>query len=205
MSPAPSLSPSPYPIAVFPNYIARQSETIVMTEKLLSLADDSFTVKTIDGREILQVKGENLSLSHRKRVCNMQGTHLFTIRKEVMHFPASFYAEDPSGNRIFEVKGKLSLGTSKAVGHFANAAHQGQQESLFMHGSFFNAQTTITNEANNEVVALIDRKMFNARQFFGGRQTYAVTIAPGVDIALIMAMCVCLDERRDQNQQENGI
>ena len=47
------------------------------------------------------------------------------------------------------------------------------------------------------MVAQVDREFFNARQLLADRQSYAVTVAPGVDVALIVPMMVCLDERRD--------
>jgi uncharacterized protein YxjI len=81
----------------------------------------------------------------------------------------------------------------------------GEKENFLMHGSFFNVKTEITNERNGQVVAQVDREFFNARQLLGDRQSYAVTIAPGVDMALIVAMVVCLDERRDQKTGNFGI
>lgn len=59
--------------------------------------------------------------------------------------------------------------------------------------------------SNGQVVAQIDRQFLNARQFLADRDTYAVTIAPGVDMALIVAMVVCLDERREQKTGNHGI
>jgi uncharacterized protein YxjI len=41
-------------------------------------------------------------------VMDMQGKHMFTIRKEHFSFPKSYYAEDPSGKKFFEVEGKFS-------------------------------------------------------------------------------------------------
>jgi uncharacterized protein YxjI len=90
------------------------------------------------------------------------------------------------------------------VGHFVNAMN-GEQENFVMKGSFFNVKTEITNERNGQVVAQIDRELWNARQLLGDRQSYAVTVAPGVDMALIVAMVVCLDERRDQKTGNHGI
>ena len=81
----------------------------------------------------------------------------------------------------------------------------GQAEKLLMAGSFFNKTATITNEATGEVVARIDRDFFNANQLLFDRQSYAVTVAPGVDMSLIVAMVVCLDERRDARENRRGI
>ena len=67
-----------------------------------------------------------------------------------------------------------------------------------MKGDFFDREAVITDEATGQVVARIDRQFFNARQIFAGQQTYVVTVAPNVDMVLICAMCICLDERRNE-------
>lgn len=93
------LAPASAPLAVFPSYIAQRSETVIMKEKIFSLSatDDAFRVQTIDGRDILKITADTLSLHAKKRVFDMAGNHLFTIVKEVFSFPKSYYAENPSG------------------------------------------------------------------------------------------------------------
>lgn len=54
------------------------------------------------------------------------------------------------------------------------------------------------NIAIGLVVARIDRKLLSGKDIFFGQQTYAVQIAPGVDMALIAAMCICLDEKNNE-------
>jgi uncharacterized protein YxjI len=48
------------------------------------------------------------------------------------------------------------------------------------------------------LVARIDRKILSGKDFFFGQQTYGVQVAPGVDMALIAAMCICLDEKNNE-------
>jgi uncharacterized protein YxjI len=48
------------------------------------------------------------------------------------------------------------------------------------------------------VVARIDRKLLSGKDVFFGQQTYAVQVAPGVDLALIAALCICLDEKNNE-------
>ena len=48
------------------------------------------------------------------------------------------------------------------------------------------------------VVARIDRKLLSGKDIFFGQQTYGVQIAPGVDMALIAALCICLDEKNNE-------
>jgi len=67
-----------------------------------------------------------------------------------------------------------------------------------MKGDFFDTSADIKDESTGRSVARIDRSFFNARELLGGQQTYVVTIAPGVDMALIIAMCIALDEMRNE-------
>jgi uncharacterized protein YxjI len=48
------------------------------------------------------------------------------------------------------------------------------------------------------VVARIDRKLLSGKDLLFGQQTYAVQVAPGVDLALIAALCICLDEKNNE-------
>lgn len=71
-----ALAPVPQPIGVFQQFIARQSETIVLKEKVLSLSGDSFSIKLANGTPLFQVQGSVLSLSGRKKVTDMAGNHM---------------------------------------------------------------------------------------------------------------------------------
>ena len=66
----------------------------------------------------------------------------------------------------------------------------GEMESLSMQGTWLSRQAAITDQKTGIEVAHIDREFLNARQVLGGRQTY--------DVSLITAICVGLDERRDE-------
>jgi uncharacterized protein YxjI len=199
---AAQLVPLPSPIALFQQFVARQTETLILKEKVLSLSGDSFSIKTHPGQQpVFSVAGDAFSLSGRKTVTDISGTPLFQIRKQHFKIPATYYAENLQGQKIFEVQGKWSFGSSKAYGLFSyldQASGQTKQARLFMKGDFFDRRADITDEATGHVVAMIDRQFLNARQLLGGQQTYAVTVAPGMDLAVIVAMCICLDERRNE-------
>lgn len=88
------------------------------------------------------------------------------------------------------------MGGSKAIGSFTNSS--GQPIELLMKGDFFSIKADITIVSTGQVVASIDRQFANAAQIIGGQQTYVVTIQPGVDMAIIVAMCICLDEKKEK-------
>ena len=198
----PILPPLEHPIAIFPGFASREVESIKLVERMMSLSGDSFYIETVpDKKPLLQVQGDALSLSGRKRCFNTRGDHLFTIRKELFSIPRSYYAEDPEGTRFFDIEGKFSLKGSKAVGLFTyvNPKTGDKEEArLVMKGNFFDTKADIVDEKTGATVAVINRKFFNVRELIGGQQTYVVTIAPGMDMAMIAAMCICLDERRNE-------
>jgi hypothetical protein len=99
-----SLAAVPQAIALFPQFIAHQPETLVLKEHVMSLTGDSFSIKLANGTPILQVEGKVMSISGRKKVCDMQGVHLFDIVKEHLHIHATYVAEAPDGKKLLEVK-----------------------------------------------------------------------------------------------------
>ncbi|KAF1919063.1 tubby C-terminal-like domain-containing protein [Ampelomyces quisqualis] len=183
-----ALPPVPQPIALFPQFIAQGPETIVLREKVMSLSGDSFEIKLASGSPILQVEGNVMSISGKKKVRDMQGNHLFTIAKEHFHLHATYV-----------VKSSLKLMGSKATATFQS--HHGKQEKLVMNGNWFNTSADIVDEAMNDaVVARINRKILSGKDLFFGQQTYGVQVAPGVDLALIVALCICLDEKNNEGK-----
>ena len=105
-------------IGIYSQFITQQPEQLVLKEKVLSLSGDSFSIKTVDGRVVFNVKGDLLSLSGRKHLMDAQDVPLFDIRKQLVAIHATYYCENPQGERIFEVKSKFS---SEDPGYFLSA------------------------------------------------------------------------------------
>lgn len=105
---AQQLPPLAQQIGVFDQCVARQTETLVIREKIMSLSGDSFEITLANGQPVLQVKGKALSLSGRKSFYDMANTHLFDIVKEHLHIHTTFAGEDPKGTKFFEVKNKFA-------------------------------------------------------------------------------------------------
>lgn len=69
---------------------------------------------------------------------------------------------------------------SKFIGSFTSAT--GQEEKLLMKGDWTDTTAEVTDEASGQQIAAIYRDRWNAREFFGGQQTYYLTVAPNVDV-----------------------
>lgn len=73
----------------------------------------------------------------------------------------------------------------------------GQPTELSVKGDMFGMDATIF--LNESVpIAQISRQYMNAREIFTDNQTYFVTVAPGVDLALMAAVCICFDEAKNE-------
>ncbi|KAL3424743.1 DUF567 domain protein [Phlyctema vagabunda] len=189
------LQPVHPPLGVNPAYCVPQQTTLVLKEKVWSLSGDTFHIVDQNGREVVQCRGQAFSISDRKEFADTSGRPLFSLRTKLLSIHKSFYAEAPSGGHLFEVKGKFSIGSSKMIALFTNASNKAPVE-LVIKGDWFDRSATIS--MGNIVVAQIGRSFFNMREIFASQQSYFVTVAPNVDLALIAAICVCLDERENE-------
>lgn len=78
---------------------------------------------------------------------------------------------------------------------FTNLASDNKEIELHIRGDWFDRSANIF--LGDVVVASIARSFLNVGNFFGA-DTYYVTVAPGVDLSLIAACCVCLDEKEQE-------
>jgi len=69
-----------------------------------------------------------------------------------------------------------------------------------MKSGILDRRAEIKNVATGEAVASIHRQFLNAREIVD-KQTYKVEIQQGVDIAIIAAMCICLDEMMNERNK----
>lgn len=103
-----SLEPFLEPIAIFDQFVAKDPQTLIMKEKVLSVSGDSFEVKLASGQSLLKVHGAWVSISGRKKVEDIHGKHLFDIVKEHLHLHTTYAIEDSHGKKVAEVKNSLA-------------------------------------------------------------------------------------------------
>ena len=100
-------APVPSPIGIFPQFLAQQPETLLLQEKIFSLTGHDYLIKLANGTPILRVEAKGMSFSGRKKMFDLQGTHLFDIVKEKFHLHTTFAVEDASGGKIMEVRSSV--------------------------------------------------------------------------------------------------
>lgn len=191
-----TIEPVAAQIAIFPQFVAQKTESLILQEKVFSFSGDSFDIKNVEGTPVFKVQGKAMSMSGRKIFSDQKGNELFHLRKQLVSLHTTFYGEDSNDRPLFEVKSKFSIGTSKAYVSFTDTT--GKAHSLLMKGNWFDTQANIVDETTGAVVATISRKLFNLGELIGGQQSYVLSVAPGVDMALMCAACICLDEKNNE-------
>ncbi|KAH8595820.1 tubby C-terminal-like domain-containing protein [Bisporella sp. PMI_857] len=171
-----------------------------MQEKVWSLSGDTFHITDQAGVEVVQCRGTTLSLSDRKQFLDARGQPLFALRTKLLALHKTYYGETQDGTTLFTVKAKFSIGKAKMNATFTNLASDKKEIELCIRGDWFDKSAQITIGEGGPVVASINRSVLTAGQIFGGQQTYYVTVAPGVDLSLMAALCVCLDEKENEKK-----
>lgn len=194
------LAPVPAPIGVIPHFTQHgQQIALKVRERKISISGDDFAVKdAISGQTMFRVEGKVFSLSDKKIVKDANGSPLFTLRKKHLAIKSTYQGLDSKDDKvIFTVQSALfALGT-KMTATFNNAAGSGEEVTLHLKGDLFDRKAEITT-ANGVPVARVARSFLNAGEVFFDQQTYVITIAPGVDAALLLAICICLDEKANE-------
>ncbi|KAF5645448.1 DUF567 domain protein [Fusarium sp. NRRL 52700] len=182
-------------VGIFPAFITTQTETLIVREQGLSLTGDDFEVCHVNGQPILKVEGKVMSVSGRKMVYDMRGNHLFSIIKEHFHIRTTYALEDPQRNKFVEVRSSFRLFGSRASATFNSI--DGSAEVLEINGKWHNYDASIVDTITDNVVACISRRV-SGRDLLCGQQTYALEVRPGVDMALMVALCICWDEKKNE-------
>ncbi|KAG8162343.1 hypothetical protein KVR01_008108 [Diaporthe batatas] len=180
-------------------YVNPNQETrLILKEKVMSITGDAFDIKLDpqNGQPPQPVfKVDPSWITTKKAFYDMAGNHLFDMKKEWMHLVhRTFKIVDPQGVKFFEVKSGLTFVGSKATATFTSAG--GKEETLVMKGNWRDATADIIDETRGAVAARIARKSAfkSFTTFMTGQNEYSLTVAPGVDFALMAALCVCFDE-----------
>ncbi|KAF9068369.1 tubby C-terminal-like domain-containing protein [Rhodocollybia butyracea] len=196
VAPAP-LQPVHPPLGLFPQFTAQSEVTLKIKEKVLALGDTFYIQDAYTQGNILQCDGKIFSLRRRKAIKDMNGNLLFYLQNKILSFPQGFVGLAADESRLFEVKSQISFTGAKMNMHFINASTQ-QPVVLDLRGTFFERRAEIM--MNGQVVGRVSRQFLNARQLLADNLTFYVTVAPGCDIALIVAFVLSLADREENNK-----
>ncbi|PWN51074.1 hypothetical protein IE53DRAFT_329096 [Violaceomyces palustris] len=187
------LPPSPVPIGVFPHFTQHQQQlALKIRERKVSFTGDDIAVTdAISKLKVFEVEGKVMSLSGRKVIKDSGGNDLFVLRKKHLAIHSTFQGLDPKTDKVlFTVKSSFSFGT-KLTATFPNVAGDGSETELILKGDILDRKAEICT-SGGVPVARIARSFLNGGEVLFDQQTYVLTVAAGVDAALLTAICICL-------------
>lgn len=198
--PSASLPPAPAPgIGVFRDHLHNSEVILKLTESRMSWTGDDFTIKDAQGRPAFECRAKAMSVHGRKEFYDASGRHLFTVIKRILAIHATFDGVDPKDDDkvLFTVKKGFSLGAKLSV-KFKNIIADGQEQRFELRGDWFDRKAELT--WNGVPVARIGRSFLNIREAMFDKQTYYLSVAPGVDAAMLVAVAICLDEAKNEQK-----
>ncbi|KAI9635389.1 tubby C-terminal-like domain-containing protein [Dioszegia hungarica] len=188
------LSPQDPNIAVWPQFCVGGPLTLTVQRQAFSLTGGDFQVCDQNGVAVVICQGQAMSIRGRKVVTDSQGKELCHIRSPAFSLLRTFIVEDPAGREIVQIVKRVGFGTSmKAT--FMNTTTS-QPTSIYLHGEILGGSAILSLGKAGPPIAQLVSDFASARHIFTNAQTYAVNIAPGVDIALIAVLCITMDVTR---------
>ncbi|RFU27750.1 hypothetical protein B7463_g8588, partial [Scytalidium lignicola] len=193
------LAPLNSPIGLNPDHIRRQPTTLILKQKILSLAaDHGFDIEDEYGNPIINVHSKVFTLHNRKYIDDMQGNNLFEISESIIKVIPKFHFTTPDGQEVMTLKSHFTLFKTKMDVTFTNF-FDGNQVELTAHANWTAWDGEI--RFGDQVIAIISRQLLNGRELLGDR-TYALTVAPGVDPIMAAGIAICMDAKEHQDEDK---
>ncbi|GMK56049.1 hypothetical protein CspeluHIS016_0211050 [Cutaneotrichosporon spelunceum] len=197
-APSDSLKPVSPPVGRYLHMMRESKTTLVMKESLLSISGDGFNIVNAETNETLMTcSGKIFSFHDCKKIYGAEGTMLYNMADKKMSLGQAFVVEDAEVSDVLAIKKKWSLG-SKLV---ADSYQDGKESQISLSGDFWGGSANIHDQSGN-ALAHISCDMINVNEVVADQQTYCVTVAPGVDLALIACMCIAFDETKNEADRE---
>ena len=159
---------------------------VFIKNKLLSLGGDS-DVLNENKEPIFKVKGKFFSFTKKKKLYNMQGELLYTIRNKFWNiFSNKVYIKNSQGDRVATIK-KNKWSWNK------NYKILNTEDDLEIEGKFFSLESQIIK--NEQLVATINRQFTIVTDAFSLE-------ADEKDIAFYTAIVIALDNIVDKRSKD---
>jgi uncharacterized protein YxjI len=151
-----------------------------MRQKMVAIGDD-FWIENDRGQKVFKVDGKALRIRQTLIFEDANGRELYKIQERMLRIKDSMEVEDASGHQVAMVKKALITPIRERwVVKIKNGPD------LDVQGNILDHEYSIGE--GRDKVAEVSKKWFRLRD------TYGVSIDPGQDDALILAVAVCIDE-----------
>ncbi|TPX68094.1 hypothetical protein SpCBS45565_g03328 [Spizellomyces sp. 'palustris'] len=199
------LQPLPQPIAAIdPRFCLQQPVSLLIKEKIFSFSGDDFSIKdATTGQVYFKVDGRAfMSLREKKTFLDAYGQPIMNMKQQLMAFVPnhSLYYGNDSKNKILDIRAHFTLMKPKLTVTFTDK-NNGIKCEIGLKGNWLARRSLIWIDIgckgveNRIFIAKVTSPILTGRNMFFDKQDYLLTVVPGMDIALLVAVCVALDER----------
>jgi uncharacterized protein YxjI len=151
-----------------------------MRQKMVAIGDD-FWIENDRGEKVYKVDGKALRVRQTLILEDAHGKELYKIQERMLRVKDSMEVEDSNGGQVAMVKkAMITPIRERWVVKIKNGPD------LDVQGNILDHEYSIGE--GRDKVAEVSKKWFRVRD------TYGVSIDPGQDDALILAVAVCIDE-----------
>ena len=156
---------------------------VYIQNKLFSLRGNS-TVKNDAGQDVLVVKGKLISPTRKKRICDMQGNVLFTVRNKYFRLPLTSF-------KAFVIEDKKKIArVKKPIFTFKTTFNvEGVKDEITIDGNFFGTNCQIVR--NGVVIGTISRQLTLVVDSF-------CLEGPNEEIPFLTALVIAIDNISDR-------
>ena len=151
-----------------------------MRQKMVSIGDD-FWIENDQGQKVFKVDGKALRVRNTLKFEDAHGNELCKIQERMLRVKDSMEIEGPNGERLAMVKKALITPLRDRW-----VVKIGNGPDLDVQGNILDHEYHIGE--GRDKVAEVSKKWFRIRD------TYGVSIDPGQNDALILAVTVCIDQ-----------
>lgn len=159
---------------------------LYIKNKVWSLRGSS-SVKDESGNDVFIVKGQFLSITHKKRVKDTQGNVLYKVRNKLFNFfSRNAYIYDGDGNKAAKVERKFGF-KNRIIVH-------GYQDEISVEGEFLS--WTLDIYRNGEQIGTIRRE-------FNLFDSFVLETSTEDDAAFMVALVIAIDNIFDSMSSSN--
>ena len=151
-----------------------------LRQKMFSIGND-FWIEDDQGVQVFKVDGKAMRLRKTFYIEDAHGMQLAKIEKHVVTIKETMEVKGPDGEQLALVKKALFTPLRE---HFVVKVKDGPD--LEVHGNLLDHEYTI-GEGRTKVAEV-------SKKYFHVRDSYSVSIEPGQDDMIILAVVVCIDE-----------
>ncbi|KZV96581.1 hypothetical protein EXIGLDRAFT_747590 [Exidia glandulosa HHB12029] len=149
---------------------------------------------------VFKVASKNNAIHVRKELQDNSGKPLIVLNKKIISVHTKFEGLEPSsGAHMLTVTSSFGKVTASYVNAMTRQREEIQYTVCSKLGKLLdNVDFTLGDEGRT--VASLTRTASTA-----GRFEYSLTVMPGVDVALMAALCICVDVQSNENHVHGGV